>query len=190
MEITFKYAIIILVVFALISYSFAAARKAEAKMNAEHFVVKQMLAFPVMSFVLVGMGVFVYLIILIGNLNKGISLSELSENDSFGVMLGTIFVIIGGFLVFISMRWKMVVSGGVIVFTPFLGKTRTIRLSDVKHIRASSKNEPGFWAFDNAGKKLFTVSGTCRGYMPLANAISPYIDNASEIPQPKGFLSR
>ena len=187
METIIRSAVIIVIVFAVLALSVRGARKAEERMRTEHFVVKQMLAFPVVSFVLVGVGVLTYLLIVIANLDKGAGFHELSENDSIGIALGTIFVAIGGFLSFISLRWRMVVSGRMMVLTPFLGKSRTIRFSDVKYIRAT-KSEPGFAAYDRNGKKLFAASFTCRGYMLLADAVAPYVDNAHEIPRPTGHF--
>jgi len=184
MEIAIK-AIIIIIVFVLLMLSLALSRRAEQKMQGGRFTVKQMLLLPISSFALLGMGVFVYVIILVTNLNKGSSLAELSENDSIGVMLGTIFTVIGGFLVYISLRWRIVISGDELTYIPFLGKPQKMKLKELKYIRAT-KLSPGFSAYNREGKKLFTVDGFCRGYVPLVIEIWPYIDNPSDIPQPEG----
>ena len=184
MDIAIK-AIIIITVFVLLTLSLALSRRAERKMQGGRFTVKQMLLLPISSFLLLGMGAFVYIIILATNLNKGSSLAELSENDSIGVMLGTIFAVTGGFLVYISMRWRIIISGDELKYIPFLGKSQKIKLKELKYIRAT-KLSPGFSAYDKEGKKLFTVDGFCRGYVPLVVEIWPYIDNPEDIPQPEG----
>ena len=164
------------------------ARKKEAKMRSDYFIIKQIFIYPIVFCVFIGLGLFVNLIILIDNIEKGNTLIGLNENDAFGVMMGTIFIVIGVFLVYIVMRWRMFVSPETIVYTPFFGRTRTIRLEDVKHIRAM-KSQPGFVALDENGKSLFAVYATCSGYMPLADMISPYIDNEWEIPRFRGVSS-
>ena len=152
-----------------------------AKQNyPDRFVVRLMLLIPILGFAFIGIGVISSFDAWAAILAQGGSLSGLSENDSFGLTFGTICIICSGFFTFTFLRWRMVVTKGKIVFTPGLGKTRTIPLTDVRHIKPNSA--PGYAAYDKGDKKLFSVIVYHRGYDLLAKAISPHINNPGMIP--------
>ena len=115
---------------------------------------------------------------------QGSGLPGLSEDDSFGLVLGgSVCIICSGLLAFVILRWRMVVTKKEMVFTPYLGKARTIRLADIRHIQTNSNL--GYTAYTEENKKLFYVSVEHKGYVLLAEAISPYIKHSNKIPFPQ-----
>ena len=167
---------------ALIGTSYLLARKAERKMTKDYFVVKQMIAFPIVSFVLLGCGVFMFGALLIEIYND-YNFGTLDNQSLIALIPCSIVTGIGLFLVYISMRWRIVVSGSNAITTPFLGKTKTIELKDCKYILLT-RSTPGFIAYDNNDKKVLSAFAYCRGYVPLVDAISPYVNNSWDIPRP------
>jgi uncharacterized protein (DUF983 family) len=188
-DIEFTILIIILVFIAVLLWlGNISSRKAEAKMKFEYFIVKPMKILSIMSFAPLGLGLFILGTLIFYRINPEDSVFIYKADDIIAVfIIGAICAAIGGLLSLIMMRWRMVVSNNVIIYTPYMLKTRIIRLMDVKYIRAIAYN-PGFKAYDANGKKLFSIDGSSRGYMLLVEAISPYVDNAGQIPKSKGFF--
>ena len=149
----------------------------------EKFTVKVVAIGPILSLMFIGMGAFTYSVILIPMLIAGNGF-EFDDNNSFGMLLGTIFAVIGVFLTIILLRWRMVVERGVIEYTPCFGKRRKIRLADVHHIRVA-KTDPGFVAYSQRNQRLFSVNIYNSGYSTLSKAISPHITNSWQIPMPE-----
>ena len=163
------------------------ARRSEKKMEKGHFAVKQMIAFPIASFAFLGFGLFMFAgVLLIDNFNAfdyTFDFSGIDAQTLTALIPCSIFTGIGLFLACISMRWRIIVSEDEAVYTPFLGRARTIRLKDCKLIRTTA-SDPGFAVYDKNNKKVLSASAYCRGYVLLADAISPYVRNAWEIPRP------
>jgi|GEM_PF-4304272 len=170
-----------------IATSYFLARKAERKMKKDSFVVKQMIVFPIISLVVLAFGIFmfvgVFLIDTYNEFDKVFDFSKLDSQALIAIIPCSIVTGIGLFLVYISMRWRILVKGHKAVVTPFVGKTKTINLKDCIYIRLT-KSTPGFIAYDENDKKVLSAFGYCRGYVPLVDAISPYVNNSWEIPIP------
>ena len=136
------------------------------KSSPEHPVVSQMLIFPIISFFFAGIGAFLCIITLIGN-------------DT--ILIGTVLLTPGLFFGIATTRWRITIMENEIIYTPFLGKTRTISFGEIKCIMPDSGNE-GFIAYDRDRKKIFHAYTECRGYEYLERAIAYATGGTIQVP--------
>jgi len=80
-----------------------------------------------------------------------------------------LFGILGIYIIFYCVRWKLEIEGNQIIYTPFIGKKRSFIFSDIKKIKL--KNGQKIIAYGDNNKKLFAVEFTSNGFNILVSRL-------------------
>jgi len=147
------FVIIPILVFLVLFLVKKANKKAEKSMDENNFVIREPKIYLwigiICAFFFCGLIVLMYIF----------------PNDTaewWTYLVFALFGMLGFYIIFYCVRWKLEIEGNRIIYTPFIGKKRLFTFDDIKKVKL--KNGQKIIAYGDNNKKLFAVEFTSKGF--------------------------
>jgi len=146
-----------------------AARKAEKNMDSSSFVMRYPKGYAIIGLIcFVGFLGFIALPIFVDE--------EFDGFWRFYIGLFSSFALMCLLLIWVSVRWKIVVKGSDLRVTPIFGRTKDINVAEIAYIREVNYGGVlGIKAFDSRGRRLFSADGNAGGFTLLFERLKPLL---------------